>query len=85
MITFLKAKSNYSRYRAVNFCNRDTLEFRFFAGTSDLEDFLARMDLVDTMARLSANVSEVLPDNWEEFSSNLTRPESLVRINRMVG
>ena len=78
-----EAKSNYSRYRAVNFCNRDTLEFRFFAGTADLEDFLTRMDLVDTMARLSTDNSD-LPDSWGDFIQHLTRPESLVRVNRIV-
>ena len=76
-----EAKSNFSRYRAINFCNRNTLEFRFFAGTADFEEFMARMDVVDTMSRIATYRAE-MPENWEDFMNTLTRSESVERINQ---
>ena len=64
------------RYRAINFRNRDTLEFRFWSGTNDVEEVLSRLDIVDTMTRIAME-SETLPENWDEFARRLTRSESV--------
>ncbi len=42
-------KTNYDRYHAVNFENRNTVEFRLFRGTLKYETLLATLELVDAL------------------------------------
>lgn len=42
---------NLDRYHAVNLTNRNTIEFRMFRGTLNIETFFATLQLVDTIVR----------------------------------
>ena len=56
---------NRGRYVALNVGPPDTVEFRFFAGSEDHEQVLARLSLVDHMMQISKARHE-LPD-WTQF------------------
>ena len=42
---------NLDRYHAINLTNRNTIEFRMFRGTLNIETFIATLQLVDTIVR----------------------------------
>ena len=80
--TIRNAKSS-GRYRALNFRNRNTLEFRFWSGTNDVESVLSRLDIIDTMARIAMG-TESVPETWEEFARQLTREDSVVHSTKIL-
>ena len=55
----------HERYRAVNLCNRKTIEFRFFNGTMNHKELMARFEMV-------SNINEwALNNELEEDLSNM--------------
>lgn len=46
-------KSDCRRYRALNLCNDDTVEFRLFNSTTDLKELVASIELVDRLIELA--------------------------------
>ena len=74
-----KRSAKSGRYRAINFSNRDTLEFRLFSGTDDPDTVKTRLDVVDSLVK-TAMSDDVLPDAWDHFMEVLTRDESRNKI-----
>lgn len=66
-----------SRYRAVNLCNRDTIEFRIYRGTLDISDFMATLELTKNLiiAAKTKTVQELQDMKFSELitSRNLLR------------
>ena len=54
-----------NRYRAVNITNRKTVEFRFFNGTTDFEELMARFEIVSNINEWAIN------NELEEDLSNM--------------
>lgn len=50
-------KSNGTRYQAVNFENRNTVEFRLFRGTLKYTTFMATLEIVDALVRWAKQLS----------------------------
>lgn len=48
---------SYDRYRAVNLCNKSTIEFRMFRGTLKLSTIYATLQLVHNICRFAKNQS----------------------------
>lgn len=46
-----KAKGTYSRYRAINLTNTNTVEFRMWRGTLNIETFMATLQLVALLVK----------------------------------
>lgn len=64
------AKSrNYSRYYAVNLCNRDTVEFRLMRGTLNYATFRATLDLLMTMVENCDSVTDI--ENLDQWFKGL--------------
>ncbi len=63
--------SNYDRYLAVNFCNSNTFEFRFFRGTLNYESFISSLEFVDALCRFlkKKKTSKILlgEDSFKHF------------------
>jgi hypothetical protein len=60
----------YERYRAVNFCNRRTVEFRLFRGTLRYETLIGTLALVDGLIRWARVVKthDLLKNGiWESY------------------
>lgn len=53
-----------SRYQAVNFSNRNTVEFRMFRGTLKYETFIATLEIVDALVRWAkqVHVADIISD-----------------------
>lgn len=65
----LTAKSNEGRYVAVNLRNANTIEFRFFKGTLDLDTLHAAMEFVDAICRFAKriNIEDVDTCSWTDI------------------
>ena len=50
-------KSNGTRYQAVNFENRNTVEFRLFRGTLNFSTFMATLEIVDALVHWARQLS----------------------------
>lgn len=63
---------SYDRYCAVNLMNRDTIEFRLFRGTLNVNTILATLSLVDTICRFAKKKTnkELQSMRWEELLVN---------------
>lgn len=59
-------KPTGSRYKAVNFENSSTVEFRLFRGTLKYETFMATLEIVDCLVRWAkqASISDILADGY---------------------
>lgn len=64
---YLRALYGCSRYEAVNLRNDDTLEFRIFKGTLDLQHVLANIEFVDAVVRYCMQCSIRDCENWAAF------------------
>jgi len=53
----LWAKTDGSRYVAVNFRNENTIEFRFFRGTLNIETFYASLQFIWNLCNLCASIT----------------------------
>lgn len=59
----------YSRYRAVNLQNRNTIEFRIFRGTLAVNTIKATLQFVDRVCEFAKNnpIETCLTCTWDEF------------------
>lgn len=57
------------RYNAVNLCNRDTIEFRFFRGTMRYDTLIASIQFIDTLIKYCASRSlkDVYSTVWPDI------------------
>lgn len=62
-------RSYAERYRAINLCNRHTIEFRIFRGSLKLNTVLATLQFVYTVVNFAKkiNVSDIQNVTWEQF------------------
>ena len=74
-----RAKQGRSRrrYACVNLTNRDTIEFRMFRGTLNLNTFLATLQLVDRICTLAITQSDEQMKrlSWTTFAEGCEQPE----------
>lgn len=70
-------KTADSRYKAVNLCNRNTIEFRFFRGTLRRDTIIASIQWVDTIIRYCRNTAlkDLFNTSWEDIFSNTEHAE----------
>lgn len=63
---------SYDRYCAVNLTNKNTIEFRLFRGTLNVNTILATLSLVDTICRFAKKKTnkELQNMKWEELLVN---------------
>jgi hypothetical protein len=66
-------KSNGTRYQAVNFENRNTVEFRLFRGTLNYTTFMATLEIVDALVHWvqQLSISDILASG--DAFGNFTR------------
>ena len=61
-----KAKGSYSRYKAINLCNKDTIEFRMWRGTLNIDTFMATLQLVALLVKASTkSTKSVVATSWK--------------------
>jgi len=62
-------KTANDRYRAVNLCNRHTVEFRFFRGTLKRDTIIASIQWVDTIIQYcrSTPLKDLFNVSWDEI------------------
>lgn len=67
-----KDVSSYSRYRAVNLRNRNTIEFRIFRGTLAVNTIKATLQFVDRICEYAKNnqIDKCLTCSWTELMVN---------------
>lgn len=73
-----KAKKQASdRYRAINLCNYNTIEFRFFRGTLRRDTIIACIQWVDTIIRYcrSTPLNDLFSTDWDEIFGNTGHAE----------
>jgi len=73
-----KSKSSRgNRYKAVNICNSNTVEFRLFRGTLKRNTIIASIQWVDTIIRFCRNTSlkDLWSSSWDEIFSNTGHAE----------
>ncbi len=70
--SILKNLECNSRYEAVNLMNQNTIEFRIFKGTLDLQHILANVEFCDALCRWSADVPIADCDDWDLFMAYVT-------------
>lgn len=65
-------KSADSRYKAVNLCNRNTVEFRFFRGTLKRDTIIASIQWTDTIIRYcrDTQLRDLFDANWDTIFGN---------------
>ena len=58
-----------SRYKAVNLCNRDTIEFRIFSGAKTIEDYYMTLEFINQIATLvkAKKAIEIQTMTWEQI------------------
>jgi len=62
------AKDDGSRYRAVNLCNRSTIEIRIFRGTLKYTSFMAILQFCDLLYDIAEmDLIEVISITWKDF------------------
>ena len=72
----LKDNEGYSRYLAINLCNKNTFEFRLGRGTLRYESFMAWIDIHITMARNAKHIRADEHDNLTRWLKGI-KPETL--------
>ncbi|MDR0917131.1 MAG: amidoligase family protein [Oscillospiraceae bacterium] len=67
------AKDSFARYRCVNLCNHDTIEFRMFRGTLKLNTLIATLQLVNEIVSAAISLSDAALDDlsWSDFAEQL--------------
>ncbi len=65
------------RYRAINLCNRNTVEFRFFRGTLNKDTIIASIQWVDTIIQYcrSTQLKDLFDASWDDIFSNTEHVE----------
>lgn len=64
---YAKAKSVNEKYRSINLCPRDTVEFRMFRSTQDVERIHAYIQFVDVVTDL-ANMDSIRYIGWSNIA-----------------
>ena len=67
-----KDSSRGNRYKAVNLCNSNTVEFRFFKGTLKRDTIIASIQWVDTIIKYcrSTPLKDLWSSRWDEIFCN---------------
>ena len=61
-----------SRYQSVNFSNRNTVEFRFFCGTNNVEELFASLESVKIIVLMTKNITyDDLYENEEAVKNKM--------------
>lgn len=70
-------RSATDRYKAVNLCNRHTIEFRFFRGTLKRDTIIASIQWTDTIIRYCRNTQlrDLFNADWNEIFGNTEHAE----------
>ena len=70
-------KTADSRYKAVNLCNRRTVEFRFFRGTLKRDTIIASIQWVDTIIKYCRNtpLNDLFNTTWDNIFGNTGHAE----------
>ena len=70
-------KSADSRYKAVNLCNYNTVEFRFFKGTLKRDTIIASIQWVNTIIQYCRNtpLKGLFRTSWEDIFGNTGHAE----------
>ncbi len=70
-------KTANDRYKAVNLCNRNTIEFRFFRGTLRRDTIIASIQWVDTIIRYCRNtpLKDLFNTTWDNIFGNTGHKE----------
>lgn len=56
------------RYLALNLCNRNTIEFRFFNGVNNFEEFWGALQFIHNLMTIASNLSiELNTINWQDL------------------
>ncbi len=65
------------RYRAINICNRNTVEFRFFRGTLNKDTIIASIQWVDTIINYcrSTQLKDLFDASWDDIFSDTEHVE----------
>ena len=70
-IKYLKdtyTKENHDRYLALNLCNRNTIEFRFFNGVNNFEEFWGALEFIHNIMELALDdTKDVNTINWKDL------------------
>ena len=72
-----KNRQSRNRYTCVNLTNTDTIEFRLFRGTLNLNSFLATLQFVDRVCEVAVNMTDeqIKGMSWTTFVAGCDRPE----------
>ncbi len=72
-----KGDYNTNRYKCINLCNKETIEFRIFRGTLKLNTLIATLQLVDKICETAINLSDddLKAMSWTTFTAGCTQPE----------
>lgn len=72
-----KSRRDRSRYTCVNLTNTDTIEFRMFRGTLNVNSFLATLQFVDRVCEVAVNLTDeqIKAMSWTSFAAGCERPE----------
>jgi len=70
-------KTATDRYKAVNLCNRNTIEFRFFKGTLKRDTIIASIQWVDTIINYCRNtpLKDLFSASWNDIFGNTGHAE----------
>lgn len=70
-------KTATDRYKAVNLCNSDTVEFRFFRGTLKRDTIIASIQWVDTIVQYCRNMplKDLFNTTWDDVFGNTEHAE----------
>ena len=65
----IKENGRHNRYLALNLCNRDTIEFRIFRGTLNVDTFTATIQFVKELVNYAKfhSLDEVKTISWFNF------------------
>jgi len=71
--TYEKAKNDWYRYRCLNLCNDNTIEFRVFRGTLKYSTFCATLQFVHVLCNMCKNctVDEIESANWATLLNDI--------------
>jgi len=70
-------KTANDRYKAVNLCNYNTVEFRFFRGTLKQDTIIASIQWVDTIIQYCRNtqLKDLFNTDWDDIFANTDHME----------
>lgn len=70
-------KSANGRYKALNLCNTNTVEFRFFRGTLNRNTIIASIQWADTIIQYCRNtpLKDLWSSSWDDIFSNTEHAE----------